>query len=741
MSSDNLSSPSSQRMEPSVLLGIDFGNQKCVVGVTELRPKTSPSETVPKSDNADDTCFALPVILSNDLSNDQTPSIVSFKDSKRVIGEAALSQCSSNPATTFVQIKRLIGLDFDDEQKLEEEASRLLFKVQKSSRTDLNKPVVEVSYGDRTMEFTVEQLIAMLFSKMKFFLNAIESAAPECVISVPGSFTDRQVSCLLDSARIAGLKPLGVLNHNTAAALCYAATHRVTNEVSKEKTMLFIEMGHAYFGAELVCLEENQLTVLSSAFDDSIGGRVFDHALFDYAIGEFKKQTGNDLGDKMNPRNRRIQARLYKAAEKAKEMLSTLPVTELIVECVVDDKDIHLKVTRTLLGDLCKDLLERMVFHLRSVLEKAGLSLDKVDLVEIVGGGARLPIVQEKIKEFFCGKELSFHLDSAHCVALGAAFMAQILKEQNLVKFSVKDPQIATFSLKSLMSDEEMKNAIQLNNQMEEEDRVLANCRLKQHELESYLYNKRNQCMEDSYGSVINEQEKKEILQLLEEGENWIHSEGEMANFEVLCQKLDQLKDEVNKACPKLFEKLTEEEETKRKMALEAELTERSLPTKMRTEPRTKPEKINTAKQRKQQGNTLFKEGDMEGAIRRYTQALACFDNVWDLSPEEKQEIEEIKSTCYLNLAAVYLKLNKFEKVRDNCTSVLEISKENVKALFRRAQAFLSLKEYEMAKKDLLLASKIEPSNVEVKKSLKTVQDHLEVQKINEKKVYSKMFG
>jgi len=74
MSSDNLSSPSSQRLEPSVLLGIDFGNQKCVVGVTDLRPKTtSSSETVPKSDNTDDTCFALPVILSNDLSNDQTP--------------------------------------------------------------------------------------------------------------------------------------------------------------------------------------------------------------------------------------------------------------------------------------------------------------------------------------------------------------------------------------------------------------------------------------------------------------------------------------------------------------------------------------------------------------------------------------------------------------------------------------------------------------------------------------------
>jgi len=158
-------------------------------------------------------------------------------------------------------------------------------------------------------------------------------------------------------------------------------------------------------------------------------------------------------------------------------------------------------------------------------------------------------------------------------------------------------------------------------------------------------------------------------------------------------------------------------------------------------EPRTKGEKIDAAKKRKHQGGVCFKDGDIEGAVLRWTQALAYFESIWDLIDDQKKEISEIKLPCYLNLAACYLKLKKYEKTRDNCSEALKIETENVKALFRRGQALYYLKDFDEAKKDLLLAGKLEPNNSEVKKILKLVTDQLSAQKEKEKTIYGKMFS
>jgi FK506-binding protein 4/5 len=145
-------------------------------------------------------------------------------------------------------------------------------------------------------------------------------------------------------------------------------------------------------------------------------------------------------------------------------------------------------------------------------------------------------------------------------------------------------------------------------------------------------------------------------------------------------------------------------------------------------------------KKKKEQGNTLFKENNLEGAISQWNQAIQYFDSVFDLNPEQKKEVDNIKLSCYTNLAISYLKLKNYEKAKDCSSEALIIDEKNVKALFRRAQSFFYLKNIEAAEKDLKKALTIDPQNVEMKKFLKDIQEKKEEQLKKEKNIYSKMF-
>jgi len=143
---------------------------------------------------------------------------------------------------------------------------------------------------------------------------------------------------------------------------------------------------------------------------------------------------------------------------------------------------------------------------------------------------------------------------------------------------------------------------------------------------------------------------------------------------------------------------------------------------------------------RKTHGNQLFVNNDFPGAVTRYTQALGYLSDVWDLSPDEKKTVDKEKVSCYLNLAACFLKLNSFKKVIENAKSALTIEPENTKALFRKATAHFEVKEYEEAKADLVKAAKLDPKNTDVRKLYDTVKVALDKSKKAQQQAYSKMF-
>jgi len=714
----------------------------------------------------------LPRIVLNNLSNDQTPNIVGFKGKERMIGEEALNLFVSSPENTITQVKRLLGLSSKD-VKLAIETKRLPFTVH--SKGD-SQTVVKVNYRDNVLELSPEQIAAMVLEKLAQFGKAKagkETEEPGTVVAVPSCYTESQRAALLAATTLSSLKPLYLIHETTAAAIYYAFTHNLFPAAPKEpetnnntstpaegatntnndsppkeavKNIMFISIGHAFFEVAVVQFSKDKLKILSNVCDDTIGGRCFDWALYDHAAEQFQAKYSVAVSS-----SSKAVARLLRQAEKTKQILSTIPSTDMTIECLIGEKDYQGKVSSKIFEEICKGELERIKQHINTALQSAGLSIDQIEAVEGIGGGLRIPCVQETIKATLTSfpstadpKRLSFTMDSAHCIAQGAGLFGKLLSGKS--SYTIEDPFNKQVLFEPEKTRELFKDALALNAQLRNDDELLQQTNNKKYEIESFIYSKRDQCSDSKFvPSIISESEKQNILKILKEGDEWLQSlDPSELEFNQLNDKLNSMQTATNQACPKLHEHLLRLEEERKKAEQEAEEYRKNYKPetalKDRIEPRTKEEKIDFAKKKKHQGGVLFKDGDYEGAVQRWTQAVAYFDQIWDMTPDQQKDVTEIKSACYSNLAACYLKLKKYEKARDNCTEVLKIEKENTKALYRRGQAYYYLKEFELAKQDLTQASKLEPNNNDVKKTLKQVTDQLTQQKEKEKAFYGKMF-
>jgi len=661
---------------PNPVLGIDFGTQKCVIA---LGSRSS---------------SFLPRIVANNLSNDQTPCIVSFKGRERFIGEEALNSVVSTPKDSITNLKRLLGFRLSD-GSVQSELPRQTFSLKETQE----RLSVEISFRNEKESFLLEEIAAMILHKLKDFASKAKTedegaTVQDCVIAVPGSWTEKQRTAIMDAAVIAGLNVQKLLCSTTAAALCYGFTRlpkkeekdkqsNGTAEEVKKKTVLILEMGHTYFGAEVVALENRKLEVVGSSFDDDLGGRSFDEFLFNHFAADFKSKTQCEVRN-----NPKAMSRLRKEAEKTKQILSTIPETQVQVECLMEDRDYRTKVSREFMEQGCRDILDRLAAHIHKAVEKASLTIPLLDSVEVIGGGMRIPGVQARVKQVIGDKELCTTLDSAHCIATGSALFAKTLNPELEFPFQVVDPFNADQDFSKMPAETIEKSKARLA-ALEEHDATIARAREKKNEIESFIYVMREKRKDPGLASLIQPSEKETLLKILDDSQNWI-DEQEEAELGVLEEKHKELKNAIAQAAPKLHEQMVKEEEERRKIEEEEKERQKNYkPEKISRddkEPRTKAEKIDAAKRRKHQGAVCFKDGDTEGAVLRWTQALAYFESLWDLNDEQKKEIDEIKLACYLNLSACYLKLLKYEKARDNCTEALKLDKENVKALYRRGE-------------------------------------------------------
>lgn len=392
------------------VVGVDFGTLNTVVAVARNRGVD---------------------VIVNEVSNRATPSLVGFGPKSRYLGEAAKTQEISNLKNTVGSLKRLAGRSLKDPDIAIEQ------QFISAALVDIRGQVgAEVSYAGKKDQFTSTQLIGMFLSKIKQITsNEIKLPVSDLVMSVPAWFTDVQRRSLIDAAEIAGLKLLRLINDTTAAALGYGITKLdLPAADEKPRRVAFIDIGHSNYTCSIVEFKKGELVVKSTAFDRHFGGRNFDKALVDHLAKEFSGKYKIDINT-----NPKALTRVLAAAEKLKKILSANQQAPLNIESLMNDVDVRAMITRQEFEAMVEPLLAKVYIPLEQALADAKLSKDDIDVIEVVGGGSRVPAVKERIQAFF-GRPLSFTLNQDEAIARGCAFSCAIMSPVFRVRdFSVQD--------------------------------------------------------------------------------------------------------------------------------------------------------------------------------------------------------------------------------------------------------------------------------------------------------------
>ncbi|KAL7962827.1 heat shock protein 70 [Trichoderma compactum] len=392
------------------VFGVDFGTLKTVIAVARNRGVD---------------------VITNEVSNRSTPSLVGFGPKSRYLGEAAKTQEISNLKNTVNCLKRIAGRSFNDPDIQTEQ------QYVTAPLVDVNGQVgAEVNYLGNSEKFTATQLVAMYLSKIKqTTANELKLPVADLCLSVPAWFTDSQRRALLDAAEIAGLKVLRLMNDTTAAALGWGITKLdLPAPEEKPRRVCFIDIGHSNFTCSIVEFKKGELAVKATAWDRNFGGRDFDKALVDHLAKEFKGKYKVDINT-----HGRAMARTIAAAEKTKKILSANQQAPVNIESLMNDVDASSMVTRQEFEAMVEPLLARVHVPLEQALAQAKLSKEDVDVIEIVGGGSRVPVLKERIQAFF-EKPLSYTMNADEAVARGCAFSCAILSPAFRVRdFTVQD--------------------------------------------------------------------------------------------------------------------------------------------------------------------------------------------------------------------------------------------------------------------------------------------------------------
>ncbi|HOK41090.1 MAG TPA: molecular chaperone DnaK [bacterium] len=339
-------------------------------------------------------------VIENAEGDRITPSVVAFtKDGERLVGKVAKNQAITNPENTVRSIKRYMG-----------EAG------------------YKVYIPNVKKEFTPEEISAAILTKMKETAEAyLGEKVTKAVITVPAYFNDAQRQATKDAGRIAGLEVLRIVNEPTAASLAYGL-----NKKNKDEKIAVYDLGGGTFDISILELGGGVFEVKSTNGDTHLGGDDFDNVIIDWLVSEFKKETGIDL-----KKDRMAMQRLKEAAEKAKIELSSMKVTTINLPFITADasgpRHLNKELTRAQLEKMTEHLVQKTLGPCRIALQDAGLTVDDIDEVILVGGQTRMPLVQETVRNFF-KKEPNKSVNPDEVVAVGAAIQAAILTGEESLK-------------------------------------------------------------------------------------------------------------------------------------------------------------------------------------------------------------------------------------------------------------------------------------------------------------------
>ncbi|GET90040.1 heat shock protein 70-related protein [Leishmania tarentolae] len=372
-------------------------------------------------------------IVTNEMGNRITPSVVAFTDAERLVGDGAKNQLPQNPENTIYAIKRLIGRKYAD-PTVQNDKKLLSYDIV-ADKT--GKPLVQVTVKGQQKQFTPEEVSAMVLQKMKEISETfLGGKVKNAVVTVPAYFNDAQRQATKDSGKIAGLNVVRIINEPTAAAIAYGLNK------AGEKNILVFDLGGGTFDVSLLTIDEGFFEVVATNGDTHLGGEDFDNNMMKFFVDGLKRKQNIDISN-----DQKALARLRKACEAAKRQLSSHPEARVEVDSLVEGHDFSEKITRAKFEELNMALFKNTLVPVQKVLEDAKLKKSDIDEIVLVGGSTRIPKVQQLIKDFFSGKELNKGINPDEAVAYGAAVQAAVLTGEAEVEGKVVLVDVIPLSL------------------------------------------------------------------------------------------------------------------------------------------------------------------------------------------------------------------------------------------------------------------------------------------------------
>jgi molecular chaperone DnaK len=381
----------------SKVIGIDLGTTNSCVAVIEN---------------------GTPKVIENSEGARTTPSIVAYANEEILVGASAKRQAVTNPRNTIYASKRLIGRKFKEEA-VQKDIDLMPFKITEASNGD-----AWVSVNDK--ELAPPQISAEVLRKMKKTAeDYLGHEVTQAVITVPAYFNDSQRQATKDAGKIAGLEVLRIINEPTAAALAYG----VDKQDKRDRKIAVYDLGGGTFDVSIIEIAnvdgEKQIEVLSTNGDTFLGGEDFDQRIMDYLVDTFLKESSFDL-----TKDVLALQRLKEAAEKAKIELSSSQQTAVNLPYITADatgpKHLNINLTRAKLESLVDELIERSIGPCKQAIQDAGVNINDIDEVILVGGQTRMPKVQEAVEKLF-GKAPRKDVNPDEAVAAGAAIQGAVL--------------------------------------------------------------------------------------------------------------------------------------------------------------------------------------------------------------------------------------------------------------------------------------------------------------------------
>jgi len=384
-------------------------------------------------------------IALNMESKRKTPFVVSMNGDERLFGDPAMNVAIKKPSKAYIYLTHIIGKKYDS-AAVEQYKKRFPFYT---LLKDEERGTVLFA-GENNVNYSVEELVAMVLNNSKHIAeNFASHKMKDVVLTVPAYFTQSQRRSLLVSANMTGLNVLQLINDNTAVALNYGIFRSATFN-SSVKHVMFFDMGATHTTVTIVGYSTTkvkdrgyvetvpQLVVKGVGFDAQLGGLEMDLRLRDHLVKGFKEKYSSLKSD--ITLNQRSMAKLLKEARRLRQVLSPNTDHFAQIENLFEEKDFKMKVSRSKLEELCADLFERVSKPIKMAFDASSMTKDNIDTVVLMGGGTRIPRVQEILSNYLDKKELGKSINTDEAAALGAVYKAASLMIGFKVKrFIVKD--------------------------------------------------------------------------------------------------------------------------------------------------------------------------------------------------------------------------------------------------------------------------------------------------------------